>query len=277
MRLRDFNGRTAFVVGGSIGIGLEAGRQLRERGANVAVFARNSERLSAAVEHIRQAGSATERRVESFQLDVTDRVAVASAFADATKTLGPPDLLLNCAGRAIPRPFKDVSYEQFDQTIRINLYGTWNTVSALVPAMRERGGYIVNTSSLAAVLPVFGYTDYCASKAGIVGFSEALRMELAPVGIGVSVLLPPDTDTPGLAAENRTKPPETQAVSALSNVVTPDVVVRGMFRGVARGRFLIIPTTGDRLFYLLKRMIPGIDHVVLDRVVRKTHRQSGTG
>jgi short-subunit dehydrogenase len=138
--------------------------------------------------------------------------------------------------------------------------------------MRQRGGYIVNTSSLAAVLPVFGYTDYCASKAGIVGFSEALRMELAPASIGVSVLLPPDTDTPGFAAENRTKPAETKAVSAFSSVVTPEVVVRGMFRGLARGRFLIIPTAGDRLFYFLKRMLPGSDHVVLDRVVRKAQR-----
>lgn len=277
MRLRDFNGRTAFVVGGSVGIGLEAARQLHQRGAHVAVFARNEDRLSAAVDHIRRAGSGTEGRVGAFQLDVTDRDAVASVLSTAVDELGAPDFLLNCAGRAIPRRFPDVSYEQFDETMRINLHGTWNTVSALVPTMRERGGYIVNTSSLAAVLPVFGYTDYCASKAAVVGFSEALRMELAPLGIGVSVLLPPDTDTPGLAVENRTKPPETKAVSALSNVVTPEVVIRGMLRGVARGRFLIIPTAGDRLFYFLKRMIPGIDHVVLDRVVRKTQRQPSVG
>jgi NAD(P)-dependent dehydrogenase (short-subunit alcohol dehydrogenase family) len=211
--------------------------------------------------------------VEPYQLDVADREAVMSVLAGAVQAFGPPDLLLNSAGRAIPRPFQDVSYQQFDETMRVNLYGTWNTVAALVPHMRERGGYIINTSSLAAVLPVYGYTDYCASKAGIVGFSEALRMELSPMGIGVSVLLPPDTATPGLEAEDRTKPAETKAVSALSNVVEPAAVVRGMFRGIARGRFLIIPTAGDRLFYFLKRAIPGIDHLILDRVVRKTQRQ----
>ena len=97
--------------------------------------------------------------------------------------------------------------------MKINLYGARNAIAALLPHMRNQGGHIVNVSSIAGLIGVFGYTDYCASKFGLIGFSEALRSELDSQGIMVSVLCPPDTDTPGLAEENLTKPPETLAVS----------------------------------------------------------------
>src|SRR5438477_366286 len=79
-------------------------------------------------------------------------------------------------------------------------------------------------ASLAGLIGVFGYTDYCASKFAIVGFSEALRSELKPHGIMVSVLCPPDVDTPGFAVENTTKPPETVAISEGAKPMTPDEV-----------------------------------------------------
>ena len=136
--------------------------------------------------------------------------------------------------------------------------------------MKARGGgYIVNTSSMAGLIGVFGYTDYCASKFALVGFSEALRSELKPHGITVSVLCPPDTDTPGFATENQTKPEETRAISATAKVVSPDAVADELLRGMARERFLIIPGFDSRLGVLAKRFVPGVVQRVMDRTVAK--------
>ena len=115
--------------------------------------------------------------------------------------------MINSAGIQYPDYFERIPFDVFDQTVRTNLYGIWNVLAALVPAMKGSGGHIVNVSSIAGFMGVFGYTAYSATKFGVIGFSEALRSEMRPHGIRVSVLCPPDTDTPGLAQENRPSRP----------------------------------------------------------------------
>jgi short-subunit dehydrogenase len=138
-------------------------------------------------------------------MDVSDREAFKSVMSGALSGFFVPDVLLNCAGRAIPLHFADVSYEQFDETMKVNLYGTLNTVSILVMYIKETGGYIVNISSLAGLIGVFGYTNYSASKFRVIGFSGVLRSELRLYGITVFVFCPPDTGTPGFEIKKRDK------------------------------------------------------------------------
>ena len=168
------------------------------------------------------------------QLDVADHEQVTATMQALVAEHGAPEVLINCAGRAYPRRFEDITYAQFAETMLVNLHGCWNTVQALLPHMKAKGrGYIVNTSSIAGLIGVFGYTDYCASKFALVGFSEALRSELKPHGITVSVLCPPDTDTPGFATENLTKPEETRAISATAKVLPPAAIADALLRGMA--------------------------------------------
>ena len=127
-------------------------------------------------------------------------------------------------------------------------------------------------ASLAGLIGVFGYTDYSASKFALVGFSEALRSELKAYNITVSVLCPPDTDTPGLAIENRTKPEETRAIAAAAKVMSPDAVADALIRGMARRTFLIIPGVDGRLSVLAKRLFPGVVERIMDRTVRQVTR-----
>jgi len=186
---------------------------------------------------------------------------------------GPPDVLLNCAGRAYPKRFEEITPEAFADTMQTNLHGCWHTASAVVPAMKTVGrGYIVNTASLAGLMGVFGYTDYCASKFAVVGFSEALRSELKPYGIMVSVLCPPDVDTPGFAVENTTKPPETVAISAGAKVMTPDEVADALLAGMARRAPLIIPGRDARMSALAKRLVPGVVERAMDRAIARVRR-----
>jgi len=272
--VKDFVGKTVFLTGGSSGIGLSTAKLLAAEGANVVIFARHEGRLAAALAQIESRRVSPAQRFASRPLDVSNHDMVSAVMAAAVESFGAPDLLINNVGRAVPRAFEDVTFAQFDETMKTNLYGAWSTVSALVPHMKGRGGAIVNVSSMAGFIGVFGYTDYCASKFAVVGLSEALRQELRPCGISVSVLCPPDTDTPGLAGEDLTKPAETKAVSAGARLMQPDDVARALLKGIRRGTFMIVPGGEGKLAYFMKRYAPAVVDRAMRRAIRKV--QEGT-
>ncbi len=117
----------------------------------------------------------------------------------------------------------------------VNYFGTLHVVKTVLPGMLARGsGHIVTISSLAGVVGVFGYTAYGASKYAVRGFSDALRAELKPQGIGVSIVYPPDTDTPQLAYEKLYKPPETKAITEVGGMIPAEKVAQAIVHGVAR-------------------------------------------
>ena len=266
----DYLGRVVYVVGGSMGIGLAAARQFAARGADVLVFARRLEPLRKAVLDIERSRRSDSQRIELRVLDVCEADSVSTVMDASVSSFGPPDVLFNCAGAAWPGYFEKITHEQLSHTLRLNLHGSWSTVQALLPHMKQRGGTIVNTSSLAGIIGVFGYTDYCAAKFAVIGFSEALRSELKRYGVRVFVLCPPDTDTPGLAAEDESKPPETKAVSGTARLMTADAVAAALLRGIERRRLLIIPGIDARFAALAKRLFPSLVEWVTDRAIARS-------
>jgi short-subunit dehydrogenase len=266
----SFDRRLVFVTGGSMGIGLATAERMAARGADVVLLARRADPLAVAARRVADARRRDAQRVLWRQLDVADRAQVETVLGAVMNDVGVPDVLVNCAGRARPAYFETITAAQLEDTLRVNLLGCWHTVQAVLPRMRERGrgGYILNTASLAGLIGIFGYTDYCASKFAVVGFSEALRSELAPERIDVSVLCPPDVDTPGFAEENRQKPPETTAVSAGASLMTAEAVADALVAGMARRRFLIVPGRQARLTVGLKRWAPRLLAWAIDRQVR---------
>lgn len=262
-------GGLAFVVGGSSGIGLALGRQLAEQGTSVALFARRLDVLESAVEQLR-ATAADGTRVERYQLDASNALEVDEVVARAMEELGVPDLLINSAGGAKPQRFEDVTEQDLLHTIKSNVLSTWYPCQSVVPRMKQRGsGTIVNVSSVAGIVGVFGFTDYSLAKFGIVGFSEALRSELEPHGIKVQVLCPPDTQTPGLERENETKPPETAAISAGAKLMSAEDVAVACIRNLRSRRFLVFPNKESRFIDFARRWIPGIVRWQTDVVVRR--------
>jgi short-subunit dehydrogenase len=266
--------KVAYVVGGSTGIGLAVAEKLAARGDHVALFARREGPLAEAARAVEARRRDAAQRIAWRALDAADAGRVREGMDDVLADLGAPDLLVNCAGRAIPNYFDRISVEQLDETLRQNLHTCWNSVASLVPHMKQRGGHVVNVSSLAGLIGVFGYTDYCAAKFAVVGFSEALRWELAPHRIAVSVLCPPDVDTPGLAREEATKPHETRVVSAGAGMLTPAAVADALLAGVARRRFLILPGSEGRLAWWAKRLSPALVDALVARRLRGA-RQGG--
>ncbi len=269
MRITDFRDKNVYIVGGSSGIGLETAKILAHEGAHIIIFARNEARLEAAHAAIEARKCTDTQRFAWTSMDASDPEAVTQVFNQVATDFGPPDVLINCAGRAIPHYFEDITYEMFDATMKTNLYGIWNVVAAALPHMKERGGYIVNTSSMAGFVGVFGCTDYAASKFAIMGFTEALRSEVQRYNIGVSVLCPPDTDTPGFEEENKTKPPETMAISQSVKLMTAEAVAEVFVKELKRGKPIIIPGYDGKFTYLAKRFVPGIVKFVMDRTIKK--------
>ncbi len=264
-----FENRNAYITGGSSGIGLSTARLLAASGTNVLILARSRDRLDQAVRDIEGERKSEHQRVAGMQLDVSRHEEVDRVMAEAVDGFGVPDLLINSAGKAVPRPFEEISYEQFDDIMKTNFYGAWNMIHALLPHMKKRGGHIANVSSMAGFLGVFGYADYSASKFAMIGLSETLRSELKQYNIRISVLCPPDTDTPGFELENRTKPPETKAVGGTAKLLAPEVVARALLKGVRKNRFMVLVNAEGQLIYLVKRCTPWLLDWILDRTIKK--------
>lgn len=264
MQRKSWENGTVYITGGSSGIGLAAAHRFAEAGARVVVIGRNEERLrSTAAELEKRSGGG--RGHGYGAADVSDREALERIVPRLVERCGPPDLVLNAAGFAYPQYFEAVSYEKFREQLGVNLEGTWNMIQLSVPYMKAKGGTIVNVSSIAGFIGLFGYAAYSATKFGIIGLSEALRNELLPYGIRVAVLCPPDTDTPGFAEENLVKPFETKAMSANLKVATAESVADALMRGLGKKRFLIVAGADGALSLIVKRLVPSLVYRILDR------------
>ena len=272
MRDGAFRGRRALVTGGSSGIGRALAFALARAGADVAIVARRAAPLLETVAALRAAAPA--RTVTHAVADVADPDEAAHAVTACVAALGGLDLLVNNAGIALARRFEDTPPDAYRQILDINYLGAVHVTRAALPHLGA-GASILNVSSLAGALAVFGYAAYAPSKFALTAFSEVLRQELRPRGIAVSVLLPPDTDTPQLAEENRGKPAETRALAGNVPVLAPEVVADAALAGLARGRAWIVPGWRARSVLFAARHAPGLVRWTVDREIARSRRGAG--
>jgi 3-dehydrosphinganine reductase len=263
--MRDFSGTRAFITGGSSGIGLAMARQLVQAGAHVAIAARGVDQLELARERLAELAS-DGQRVLAYPLDIADRAAVAALGPRVIEELGGVDLLVNNAGIARPGHFMELPESLFEDMVAVNYLGAVWVTRAFLPGMVERGsGHVLNVSSIAGLMGVFGYTAYAGSKFALAGFTESLRQELEPRGIGVTLLCPPDTDTPQLAGEEAFKPAETRALAGAVKAMSADEVAAAALKGVRDNAVQVVPgldgwfttTAWRHAPWLVRRIIRG--------------------
>jgi NAD(P)-dependent dehydrogenase (short-subunit alcohol dehydrogenase family) len=205
----------------------------------------------------------------SFVVDVRDEGAVAGAVAQAVTQVGIPDLVVNCAGVQLAKPFEELSGEEFRRVIEINLVGSRNVAAAALTHMRP-GSRLVLIASMAGLVPNYSYAAYNASKYGVVGMAEALRLEYAPRGIGISVVCPPEVETPLVDEERRTMHPASRALKEIAGTLELEPACDEIVAGIDRGRFLIIPGRRARAVYRLSKYLPGgATRALSDRTVRR--------
>lgn len=235
------------ITGGSSGIGAAIARRCAARGDMVSIVARTAESLH----RLRSELAGRAASVQIAQADVGDAAAISDAFSRLEDTAGPCDLLVTSAGVVQPARFDEQPPAEFEAQIRTNLFGTVNSVRAVYAGMKaRRNGRILMIGSGAGLIGIYGYSAYCASKAGLVGFAEALRLEARPAGVAVSICFPPDTETPQLAAELPLRPAEAQAIIGSGRRMSADAVAAAALAGAERGRFAIYPGTQMRLLGL---------------------------
>lgn len=190
MSLKNHN---ALITGAGTGIGRAIALALAEAGAHVALTGRRLRLLeeSAALIRSRCAAAAPPQvRV----LDVTDRAAVDAVTAELTRAMGPLDVLVNNAGVGGPNACSSDGPDRWDEVVRTNLDGVFFASRAALRSFRD-GGRVLNIASVLGKFGVPGYTAYCASKHGVIGFTKALALELAPRRITVNALCPGWTET----------------------------------------------------------------------------------
>jgi 3-dehydrosphinganine reductase len=270
----DFCRWHVIITGGSSGIGRATARLLARRGAHVSIIARRQELLDETLDELDALREGPRQRLQARSADVANWDQTQEAIAALTADDFPPDILINAAGLARPGYFEELPLQVMRDTMDVDFFGTVHPIKAVLPAMIERrSGHIVNISSMAGFLGIFGYTAYNAAKFAVRGFSDALRMEMKPYGIEVSVVFPPDTDTPQLYDENRFKPLETRRLAAASRTLTADQVARAIVRGIERRQSYILPGFEARLSFLLADGLGGLLRWYFDCVVARARRE----
>lgn len=270
--MKTFSEKNILITGGSSGIGLALARQLARQGANLWLLARNRERLEQALASLEQND---QQKHGILCADVSQPEAVQAAIQEIIRQTGAPDILINSAGITQPGYVQDLSLEVFERLMQVNYLGTVYMVKALLPEMIRRGsGYIVNISSVAGFIGVFGYSAYGASKFAVRGFSDVLRSELKPLGIGVSIVFPPDTDTPQLAYEEPYKPAETRALSQTAKVLSADQVAEEILHGIQRNRYIILPGGEAKALFFLHHLLGRGIYPILDWIIRRAREES---
>lgn len=269
-------GRCAIVTGGSSGIGKEIGKILAARGANVFLIARREDVLESALDEVKNLSGASSQRFGYCSASVSDREAIEEAIDKAEAECGPTTLLVNCAGYVIPGYVEQLTLESMETEMDVNYWGTVYTIKHVLDGMMERReGWILNVASMGGLKGIFGYTSYAGSKFAVVGFSEALRSEMRPYGIHVSVLCPPDVDTPMFERENKVKPLETRRISGGAKVMGPEEVASAAIKGLEKNSFIILPNFSGKAVMFINRLSPGLFDMFINKTVDKVRKERG--
>ena len=270
-----FSGSVVLVTGGGSGIGRELTRALAARGARVVAADLNgpsAERAAA------DAGSGAVGRA----LDVRDAAAFERVVADTEEHVGPIDYFFNNAGMGVGGEVHETTLAHWDRVIDVNIRGVIHGVHAVYPRMvKRRSGHIVNTASIAGLVPTPLLVAYGMSKHAVVGLGQGLRMEAEAYGVKVSTLCPSAIETPLLDSKNpgdlpapRWEPDFRRFITSVTGPAYPvDRLVEDTLEGVLRNDDLIIVPTRARVAWHVGQALPGLLDVISKRAVAKERKR----
>ncbi|HYE33655.1 MAG TPA: SDR family oxidoreductase [Methylomirabilota bacterium] len=187
MSFHELAGRVAVISGASKGLGEAMALALADAGVNLGLIARDENLL----QRVSAAARARGVRAEVYPADITSEEQVERAAGACIQTFGAVNILINNAGVNVRKPVQDFTLAEWRQVVETNLTGAFLLTRALVPTIiRQKGGRIINMASMMSHIALPGRTAYCASKAGLVGFTRALALEIAPHGATANAICP---------------------------------------------------------------------------------------
>jgi short-subunit dehydrogenase len=262
-----FGGKTAIVTGGSSGIGLALSKALARRGTYVVLASRTEDKVRTAVESLHS------DFVEGYVLDVRQRESFRQLIVDLESRRRSVDFLFNSAGVAVIGELRDHTEDDVDDLIDINLRGVFNGIAAVYPKMIERGsGHIINISSVGGFLATPYGAAYTATKFGIVGLSQALRMEAERYGVTVTVACPGRVAT-DMAQSSTFR--HIDRVAFITSMTGPEDsaehCAESILRGVERRQAMITPHAAS-IISLLHRYLPFVTHRMMRNLAKRRAR-----
>lgn len=272
---QPFEGKTAILIGASTGMGKAIAKDFVKLGGNVLIIARRQDVLEEAAEDIKNIILQGSQFVEAISCDATNLEKLKPILEDFIRNHEVPDYLFNLVGYAIPHYIEDYTLDDFKANMNRNYYGQLVPTLVLVPFfMKEKKGHIIFFSSMLGYMGMMGYASYVPSKFAIVGLAEALRNELKPHNIKISIVYPPDTNTPGLTTENQGKPPECVMISETGGLLEPEEVSEYVIKKVMKNKLHISPGNAKSIRYV-NRIFPKLVRWFLDRDYKKARKKLG--
>lgn len=259
MSRTTFRPQVSIVTGGASGIGLAIARRLVDRGSRVIVADLDADKAQRAAADLGTLATAA-------TVDVGDAAAVRDLVEEAVARHGRLDLMVNNAGVAVGGLHEQLDQTQWDLALRVNLGGVINGINAAYPVMRaQRAGHLLNTASLAGLVPAPAMLPYTTTKHAVVGLSTALRAEAAAVGVHVSVLCPGFVDTP-LLDNIHTGGPDGDLVFSMRRqirrvqprLMSADLVAERAIRGLERDTAIIAVGSTAQVLWRLNRYAPPV-------------------
>ena len=266
-----FNNKIAIVTGGASGIGKALAHRLGNQGAKVVVADLQHQQAKIVANAICDAGgSATARH-----LDVTDDTAVRELVGQVVSEEGRLDFMFNNAGIAVLGEFRYLPADDWMRILDVNVKGVFSGTAAAYHVMLRQGhGHIVNTASVAGLVPALGLVAYCGSKHAVVGLSTSLRAEAAPHGIHVSVICPGFVRTPMFESKAVGTPTdESTKAQILKLAMDPDVCAVKALNGVAKNKAIIAVTRHAKILWAIQRYAPRLFQAYCHRTAQKMHNQ----
>ena len=259
MSRTTFRPQVSIVTGGASGIGLAIARRLVDRGSRVVVADLDPDKAQRAAADLGTLATAA-------TVDVGDAAAVRDLVDEAVARHGRLDLMVNNAGVAVGGLHEQLDQAHWDLALRVNLGGVINGINAAYPVMRrQRVGHLLNTASLAGLVPAPAMLPYTTTKHAVVGLSTALRAEAAAVGVHVSVLCPGFVDTPLLDSIHTGGPDGEQVLSMRRQIrrvqprlMTADLVAERAIRGLERDTAIIAVGGAAQIMWRLNRYVPPV-------------------
>ncbi len=265
-----FEGKVCIITGSSSGIGLGLANELLRRGAVVYMSGwreTNPKNLHATTELLEK----YPQQAFSQELDVRDEKAV-TGYITGVAAKGPIDYLFSNAGVPMQMPFTSVDSTTWEKVLSVDLYGVVYCVQAVVPIMLRQGqGHIINTASVAGIVPLPYQTVYCAAKYAVVGLSEGLRYELEPYNIKVTVVCPGAVATQIFQRDIDYKVHEELAMP--EEAITIDQAALEILEGVEAGRGILPITDFARGMYDNIRLDPTQNDAVMRWMAEQRRQQ----
>ncbi|WP_299549380.1 SDR family NAD(P)-dependent oxidoreductase [uncultured Tateyamaria sp.] len=254
----------AFVTGAASGLGQRFCQELLSKGVSLAAFDLH---FDSSARNALESMATPGQKVEFYTADVSDANAVAAAVDQAIDDVEAPDLVIHSAGICEPSTFLETSAESFTRSININLIGTRNVAAAALPVMAA-GSHIVLVASLAGISANYSYAGYSASKFGVVGLTEVLRMEMIERDIDVTSLCPAEIMTPMVLKEQERVDPIRIKLKAFAGSMELDQACTLIMQGIAARKPRLVPGFRAKLTVLLTHVMPGLARKIARHMIR---------